>query len=128
MSWYNKVFVIYSVLINIIPCKICHSNWVAFYVCPSCPSFEGQVRGKKYSPLSIQYFNLTQGFVIGFGLNMKIFIFFFRFFRGGRGNFSPFFIKIIIKFELYNSWAFQKYIICLPFLWWLKLAWVWWDS
>ena len=89
---WNKLFVIYSVLLNIIPYKICPSNWGAFYV---CPSFEGQVRGKKYSPFSIQYFNLTQAIVIGFGLNLKIFIFLL----GLSGGAGVFFNTILSKYS-----------------------------
>ena len=70
---------------------------------PHAPSFEGQVRGKKYSPQSIQFFKLTRDIVIGFGLNLKMLIFSVRFFRGAGIFFLQYFIKIIIKFELCNS-------------------------
>ena len=49
-------------------------------------------------------------------LNLSNIFIFFRFFRGVGVFFLHYFIKIIIKFELYNSLAFQKYITCLPFL------------
>ena len=40
---------------------------------------------------------------------------FFLGFLGGAGvNFFTIFASIIIKFELYTSWAFQKYITFLP--------------
>ena len=46
----KKLFLL--VWINIFPYKICPSNWVAFYVCPSCPHFRGKW-GTKSSTLDL---------------------------------------------------------------------------
>ena len=79
-----------------------------WYRCPKCPKWGTKwgakwgtkldIFQKKFSLMFVRVIHLK----VNLGQLMKIFIFLLGL-SGGRGNFLHYLIKIIIKFELYNS-------------------------